>query len=565
MTKVLFFTNLALNLIKPNMNRPALISVIILFIVIINSCKRIEIITFEGLLEEMVDREANTRFPLQEYTLKQFSSYDRRSTGPGEEGWFANDDYTNFIGIDSSMGRKEYILFDHKGPGAIVRWWMTFAGEGSYEGTIRVYLDDSDHAIIEGDILDVLSRQLLAGKPLSSSVSPESDYYQRGHNLYLPIPYSRSCKISYECDSIRLTGSGWTPSIYYNINYRSYKTGTKVKTLEKEDLEQSKNFIEGVNKKLMEEHVIASKIKFSDRIKPGSSLHKEFKGPGKAIRGISLRLSADSLSQALRSTVLKISFDEIRFVWVPVGDFFGTGFELNSSKTWFSTVNEDSTLSCNWVMPFKNTARIELLNLGNQEITVGLHISEGEYNWDERSMYFGASWHEYNRVRTAGDSRVGGNDKHQDINFIDIKGKGVYVGDAICIFNTVDAWWGEGDEKIFVDNEDFPSSIGTGTEDYYGYAWCRPEPFSHPFIAQPTGSGNFHPGITVNLRYRSLDAIPFSEEISSNIELWHWVPALMNYAMTTYYYTAPAYSINIVPDKEGAARAVPSDTSDLID
>ena len=130
---------------------------------------------------------------------------------------------------------------------------------------------------------------------------------------------------------------------------------------------------------------------------------------------------------------------------------------------------------------------------------------------------------------------------HFDVNYVDLAGQGVYVGDALTVFNTVDAWWGEGDEKIFVDGEEFPSSIGTGTEDYYGYAWCRPEKFSHPFIAQPTGAGNFHPGMTVNMRYRSLDAIPFATEISSNIEMWHWVKTKMNFAMTAFWYVKPGF------------------------
>ena len=41
---------------------------------------------------------------------------------------------------------------------------------------------------------------------------------------------------------------------------------------------------------------------------------------------------------------------------------------------------------------------------------------------------------------------------------------------------------GEGDEKVYVDGETFPSHFGTGTEDYYGYAWGRYEPWiNHPF------------------------------------------------------------------------------------
>ncbi len=37
--------------------------------------------------------------------------------------------------------------------------------------------------------------------------------------------------------------------------------------------------------------------------------------------------------------------------------------------------------------------------------------------------------------------------------------------------NPVDRWLGEGDERIGVDGEDFPSIFGSGTKDYYGYSW----------------------------------------------------------------------------------------------
>lgn len=178
-------------------------------------------------------------------------------------------------------------------------------------------------------------------------------------------------------------------------------------------------------------------------------------------------------------------------------------------------------------------------------------------------MHFCASWHEYNRISTALEGKNGNHDWHFDVNYADIKGQGVYVGDALTIFNTVDAWWGEGDEKIFVDNEQFPSSIGTGTEDYYGYAWCRPEKFTHPFIAQPTGSGNFHPGMSVNRRYRSLDAIPFSFGISSNIEMWHWIKTKMNYSLSAYWYAKPGYEVNIGHDVENAKKTVALKRSDI--
>jgi len=180
---------------------------------ITTSCTGKKTITLERLITEMVDRNSVTYLPDPWYSLKQFSSYDRKSVGPGEDGWFANSDYTRFIREEMNDGRREFVMFDDMGPGAIVRWWMTFAGEGSSDGIIRVYLDNNPEPVIEGKVLNVLSGHLLAGDPLSSSVAPGSDYLQRGHNLYLPIPYSEGCKITYECDAISENEGRMRPSV----------------------------------------------------------------------------------------------------------------------------------------------------------------------------------------------------------------------------------------------------------------------------------------------------------------------------------------------------------------
>jgi hypothetical protein len=150
-----------------------------------SSCNKQRIVSLKSLLIEMTDRNAITQIPSPWYKLKQFSSYDRESDSVGGKGWFANADYKQFIRVDSSEGRKEYVLFETDGPGAVVRWWMTFAGEGSYNGIMRVYIDNTEKPVLEENVLKLLSGQLLAGEPLSSSVSPETESDRRGHNLHL--------------------------------------------------------------------------------------------------------------------------------------------------------------------------------------------------------------------------------------------------------------------------------------------------------------------------------------------------------------------------------------------
>ena len=511
----------------------------------------------------MTDRNKITHLPSPWYNLKQFSSYDRKTDTVGGKGWFANADYTQFIDIDSSAGRKEYILFDADGPGAVVRWWMTFAGEGSYSGIIRVYIDNNNTPVLEENVLKLLSGQLLAGEPLSSSVSPDTDPDMRGHNLYLPIPYSKHCRITIECDAIDISANSRKPSIYYNICYREYERGTRIVSFTSNELENASELINKTNKTLKAPDELKYKnvksFRTSGSVSPNDSVNLEISRRNSAISKITVTLSASDTEFALRSTVLKITFDGLNTVWVPVGDFFGTGYKKTNSSTWYSYVDKKPKMTSYWLMPFQKNCSIALINFGGQVVTAQIAVETSVYHWMENSMYFGASWHEYHQILTAGAESVGGTGLHRDINFANIKGKGVYAGDAVTVFNTVDAWWGEGDEKIFVDGESFPSSIGTGTEDYYGYAWCRPEIFSHPFIAQPSGSGNFNPGLTINMRYRSLDAIPFKSSISSNIELWHWLRSVINYGLTAYWYVMPQYEINIKPDPEAVKIPIPFD------
>jgi hypothetical protein len=537
-------------------------------LLILISCGEEKPVSLRRLLSEMTDRQTITLYPEPYYTLRQSSSYDRRSVAPDQPGWFANDDYTEFDEIETRGNRKEYVLLDADGPGAVVRWWMTFAGKGSYNGIVRVYIDNAEIPVIQDSILKVLSGHLLAGEPLSSSVSPLTGLYQRGHNLYLPIPYSIHCKITYECETIKITQTEKTPSVYYNICYRTYDKGTNVVSFSMKELESAASLIKEVNELLStpfaNEPADMKTISASRRMMHGEELVINPRETNSAISRINLKIKADNYGQALRSTVLIITFDGLNTVWVPAGEFFGTGYMRSSSITWNSMADTTGNLSSFWLMPFRESCSVRLINYGHQEADAELTVETVPYKWKNNSMYFGASWHEYHNFNAAGAESTGGTGKHSDLNFTDIEGQGVYAGDAITIFNTADAWFGEGDEKIFVDGELFPSSIGTGTEDYYGYAWCRPEVFSHPFIAQPSGKGNFNPGQTINMRYRSLDAIPFRESISSNIELWHWVNTVVNYAMTSYWYAMPDYSSNTEPSPRAVQNPVPLRRSDII-
>lgn len=532
--------------------------------------KEIPEITLASLLEEMVDRESLSQYPDPYYVCKQFSSYDRATVTPDDKSWFANWDRSMFIRLETYSGRKEYVMMDADGPGAIVRFWMTFAGEDSGKGILRVYLDNYPSPVIEGTAFDIISKGGLVGEPLSASVSDSTAYEMRGHNLYLPIPYAKHCKVTYESENIKDAGAKTGgESVYYNINYRTYIDKVKIESYSKDVLKKYEKDITLIQNKLKERTVsiLAGKktTELKGSISVGNSLETSIDGKA-AIRQISFKIDAKNIEQALRSTILNISFDGHNTVQSPIGDFFGTGYQVRKSSTWYTLVEADGTMTCFWVMPFMTNCTIKLENRGAQDVTISRgEIVYADYKWNKNTMYFGTSWKQYTKLETGEMKNNEGDGDPFDINYVTLKGRGVYVGDAITLFNTVYAWWGEGDEKVYVDNEIFPSHIGTGTEDYYGYAWCRPEKFvNHPFIAQPDGSGNFDPGYTVNLRFRALDAIPFKQTIKFDMEMWHWTKATINFAPVTFWYIHPDDADQRNSELQGATEPVVLKRKDLV-
>lgn len=188
----------------------------------------------------MTNRESLVDYPSPYYTVRQFSSYDRFSDHAvkGSYDWFANWDFSQFLRTEEKDGRREFVMFDAEGPGAVVRIWITVANYND-NGILRFYLDDSDIPAIEGEVLSLISGHFLADAPISTSVSPLTPYKQRGHDLYLPIPYAKHCKITYETPGI--TAAGNRPpgeNFFYSVNYRTYDKGSIVKTFTLDDLKR---------------------------------------------------------------------------------------------------------------------------------------------------------------------------------------------------------------------------------------------------------------------------------------------------------------------------------------
>ncbi|MCK0136024.1 glycoside hydrolase family 172 protein [Arenibacter sp. S6351L] len=510
------------------------IIIVVPFLLLIGSVTGQEIVsnadvTIATLLEEMVNKDELAKLPKHSFKTLQASSYSRKSVSQNENGWFDNADASQFVRVEVNEGRKEHVLMDVEGPGAIVRFWSTWHAQKFSMGTLRIYFDNASSPQIEGRIDEIISSNKYVGSSLSHKVASfqENGGWFEGHNLYFPLPYAKHCKITYQ-----KADESVDDVLYYQINYRQYAPEVSVQSYQKGDWENGEfqRNIRVASKKLAQ-HKLGSnkgmKAFFNGVVKAGDSISTQIQG-NRAIRKIALKINATHMEQALRSTVIAMEFDGKKTVWAPTGDFFGTGYKLSPHRTRMIELDKDGEMQLFFPMPFQNTAKITIHNFGNEDVELKkMELIHAPWEWDARSLYFHANWRNYPNISTS---------EKKDINYIEIKGKGKYVGDVLTLFNNSYEWWGEGDEKIYVDGESFPSNFGTGTEDYYGYAWCSVVDFETPFIAQPIGDGNRSPGLTVNSRWRSLDVIPFNKSLNFDMEIWHWAATQMDYAPTTFWY-----------------------------
>jgi hypothetical protein len=267
---------------------------------------------------------------------------------------------------------------------------------------------------------------------------------------------------------------------------------------------------------------------------------------------LKLRLRAGQLDEVLRGCLLRISFDGSQRPQVesPVGDFFASGPGVNPFSSLPFSVGKDGTLTCRFVMPYEKSVRVEIINHAKKTVGLEGSIQISPWQWDDRSLYFRAKWRADHDL-LAGVGAI-------DLPYVVTIGKGVFVGCAAMIMNPSGVptaggnWWGEGDEKFFVDGESSPSTFGTGSEDYFNYSWSRSDLFSHPYCGQPLDSGPDTSGYISNHRFQIMDAIPFEKSLGAFMELWaHNRTPGLSYARIAYHYARP----NVIDDHRGLMPA----------
>jgi hypothetical protein len=202
----------------------------------------------------------------------------------------------------------------------------------------------------------------------------------------------------------------------------------------------------------------------------------------------------------------------------PVGDFFGVGhgFERAVKSLMVRNSSEGRARNSYWPMPFRKPCRITITNEGRRRVSnVYYHV-----DWEKHKELPADTAYFHARYRQELPAPADG----KPYAFLNVKGRGFYVGTVLSVVQAEAGWFGEGDEHFFVDGEKNASIEGTGSEDYFNDAWGLPlEEALHrrpgrgrnrPRLADdgvslaPVGPGAIHEGARFRDRAQGLDLQP---------------------------------------------------------
>jgi len=267
------------------------------------------------------------------------------------------------------------------------------------------------------------------------------------------------------------------------------------------------------------------------------------------------------------SFILRIYWDNEAFpsVEAPISAFFGSAYDENFADTNgnYTVLNSSMVLvapgrgyNCYWEMPFYKHCRITMENRGTEPQTLYYMISGWHGELPENCGYFHAAYRQEHPVM-----------KGRSYTVIDgIKGKGCFVGMTLASgMNGHNTCWVEGEAKMYIDGDTYPTMNYTGTEDYF----CGSYAFGNDIILNKyqTFSG-LYAGMYAILgdtdamynaqkrfllyRWHVKDPVYFTQDFKMTMDNLGWTgPRYDDYTSTAFWYLEkPAPLPVVLPSDE---------------
>lgn len=239
-------------------------------------------------------------------------------------------------------------------------------------------------------------------------------------------------------------------------------------------------------------------------------------------------------------------------VEAPIGDFFGLNlgsYVIYESE--YLACSPGKSLNCYFAMPYAKSARLTVENQGKGEVRS--FYSNIDYqnvtSLPPDTLYFHAQYRQAAPcIPVTGEQAKTNLDGRNNYVYVETRGRGHLMGVTLGVLQNADNWWGEGDDMIFVDDENKPIINGTGSEDYFLGSWDfggrdNAQPFAHrmygaPLIAAPERTG----GRYCCYRWHGDNPVTFTRYLKHTMEHGHANDRGDNFYSVGYWYQSQPFT-----------------------
>jgi hypothetical protein len=462
------------------------------------------------------------------------------------------------------QNKKDVVLADLEGPGAVVRIWSANPDRAR---NVRIYLDGSREPVVDAKLQDMLFGKVFPFEP------PLAQASSGGGVSYFPIVFREHCRIVVDNPT----------DFYFQVTYLKYNPGVQVKSYIKPPRWGSRETasLAKIKKRWNEPErsvVLTHRERFviPEGRRPYSVY--SFAAPtGGIINALGFSRPEWSEGAPLdvkpdpRKIIVRITFDSHRLpdIEAPLADLLGNSFYFGLAPRGLERslfVGKRLSDRGGWVdsfqlpMPFKNFAEVSFENGNEYPVSFDFYANHTDgVRFDENTTgYLHANFkQEYVTVGTPHTWLKSENDKGHFV--------GVVQSMLGTPFERIPGWVNlneylplgflEGDEQFLVDGQTFDETPrdknfqtvfarefnGTGTEDYFNSAY---------YFATGEGSYPLH-GVTLKwesagrraavgaFRFHLLDAPTFESRIEAQMEHGGANDALDGtyYSSTVFWYS----------------------------
>jgi hypothetical protein len=397
-------------------------------------------------------------------------------------------DYGFFSKVETGKDGIEATLAEFDGPGAVTWVWSA-----NPVGTLKLYIDGQNQPALSMPFADFLQGSFLPMR------EPFGTLTSRGYDLHFPIVHAKHCKLVLVVPQrINLA------QLYYQISWQALPTNSVIHPFDLATIQQESVLIKKFGKRLLtisqssEPPGNSSQpAKIECLVKPGQTVELFREQGPLAIEAI--RFTAQAKSD-LSSLWMEGSWDgEAAALRAPLHMLAGVSPALENTRSLPATVS-GSTLFLRWFMPFASEGKIACTNPTDHACRFTVEIWTRPIDAPDYPLRFHANYSKAEKLRPTAGERL---------TFADVHGAGRFAGCVLGVDSRSDQWWGEGDNIVWLDNTNSPVMHGTGTEDYFGFAWCSPVVFNHPFRGQTRVIREPQHWVSNMHRYHFLDQLPF--------------------------------------------------------